>query len=227
VTTVSSDNGLSRADNPLLFSALRTRDRSDWCAEVEMSRNDNELQKTADAISSSASSRVGVLLLNSQLHPVHFNAEAANILGYPRKRQETPSIEAVLPPTRFQLADLVKPTAPSIIGFKSGRRRYRCRVFMLDSSNDTNSRLQPRIVVMLEREPRQQVDITQWGNEFQLTGRERETVQLLMRGLTSKEIAQEMNISPNTVKSFLKLVMAKVGVSNRTGLVARVFDKAS
>jgi DNA-binding CsgD family transcriptional regulator len=48
-----------------------------------------------------------------------------------------------------------------------------------------------------------------------------------MRGLTSKEIAQEMNISPNTVKSFLKLVMAKVGVSNRTGLVARVFDKAS
>jgi len=192
-----------------------------------MARNDNELEKTADAISSSASSRVGVLLLNSQLRPVHFNAEAANILSYPKKRGETPSVEALLPATRFQLADLVKPTAPSIIGFTSGRRRYRCRVFMLDSSSNTNSQAQPRLVVTLEREPKQQVDITQWSNEFQLTSRERETVQLLMRGLTSKEIAQEMNISPNTVKSFLKLVMAKVGVSNRTGLVAKVFDKAS
>ncbi|RPH61933.1 MAG: LuxR family transcriptional regulator [Acidobacteria bacterium] len=190
-----------------------------------MTSNDNELQKTADAISA-ASPRVGVLLLNSQLRPVHYNAEAASILGYPKKGGEAPTLDAVLP-TRFQLADLVKPTAPSVIGFKSGKRQYRCRVFMLDSSQDTNSRLQPRIVVMLEREPRQQVDITQWSDEFQLTSRERETVKLLMRGLTSKEIAQEMNISPNTVKSFLKLVMAKVGVSNRTGLVARVFDKAS
>lgn len=98
---------------------------------------------------------------------------------------------------------------------------------MLDSSSNTASQAQPRVVVMLEREPKQHVDITQWSNEFQLTVRERETVQLLMRGLTSKEIAQAMNISPNTVKSFLKLVMAKVGVSNRTGLVAKVFDRAS
>lgn len=191
-----------------------------------MARNDNELEKATDA-TSTASSRVGVLLLNSQLRPVHYNAEAASILGYPKNRQEAPSVDALLPPTRFQLADLVKPTAPSIIGFKSGRRKYRCRVFMLDSSSNTASQAQPRLVVTLEREPRQQVDITQWSNEFQLTGRERETVQLLMKGLTSKEIAQAMNISPNTVKSFLKLVMAKVGVSNRTGLVAKVFDKAS
>ena len=191
-----------------------------------MARNDHELEKAADLVAA-ASSRVGVLLLNSQLRPVHYNAEAANILAYPKKRQDAPSVEALLPPTRFQLADLVKPSAPSVIGFKSGRRQYRCRVFMLDSSSNTISQLQPRVVVMLEREPRQQVDITQWSNEFQLTGRERETVQLLMRGLTSKEIAQAMNISPNTVKSFLKLVMAKVGVSNRTGLVAKVFDKAS
>ena len=189
-----------------------------------MSRNDMTMQK-ADGVG--ASTRVGVVLLNSQLRPVHYNAEAASILGYPNKSQDAPSMDAVLPPTRFQLADLVKSTSPSVIGFMSGRRRYRCRVFMLDSSHSPDSRLQPRVVVMLEREARQQIDLVQWSNEFQLTTRERETVQLLLRGLTSKEIAQEMNISPNTVKSFLKLVMAKVGVSNRTGLVARVFDRAS
>jgi len=55
-----------------------------------------------------------------------------------------------------------------------------------------------------------------------LTQRERETVGLLVRGLTSKEIAQHMGISPNTVKSFLRLVMTKAGVSTRTGLIGRV-----
>ena len=36
-----------------------------------------------------------------------------------------------------------------------------------------------------------------------------------------------MSISPNTVKTFVKLAMAKVGVSNRTGLIARLFQRAS
>jgi DNA-binding CsgD family transcriptional regulator len=62
---------------------------------------------------------------------------------------------------------------------------------------------------------------------FQLTTRECETVKLLLRGLTSKEIASEMSISPNTVKSFLKLAMAKVGASNRAALIARILEKAS
>jgi DNA-binding CsgD family transcriptional regulator len=65
------------------------------------------------------------------------------------------------------------------------------------------------------------------SEQFQLTNRESETVKLLLRGLTSKEIAMEMCISPNTVKAFLKLAMAKVGASNRTALVARLFNRAS
>ena len=52
-------------------------------------------------------------------------------------------------------------------------------------------------------------------------------VKLLLQGLTSKEIAVKMSISPNTVKAFLKLAMAKVGASNRTALIARLFDMAS
>jgi DNA-binding CsgD family transcriptional regulator len=73
----------------------------------------------------------------------------------------------------------------------------------------------------------QPADITRWSEAFQLTNRECETVKLLMKGLTSKEIADQMSISPNTVKSFLKLVMAKVGASNRTGIIAKFFEKAS
>jgi DNA-binding CsgD family transcriptional regulator len=52
-------------------------------------------------------------------------------------------------------------------------------------------------------------------------------VEFLLKGLTSREIAQEMHISPNTVKSFLKLVMAKVGATTRTGLIASIFERVS
>jgi len=51
------------------------------------------------------------------------------------------------------------------------------------------------------------------------------TVMLLLRGLTSKEIADEMRISPSTVKSFLKLVMTKVGATSRTGIIAKILEE--
>jgi DNA-binding CsgD family transcriptional regulator len=58
--------------------------------------------------------------------------------------------------------------------------------------------------------------------KFRLTERERGTVELLLEGLTTKEIAQRMNISPNTVKAFLRTVMLKLEVSNRSGILAKV-----
>jgi DNA-binding CsgD family transcriptional regulator len=82
-----------------------------------------------------------------------------------------------------------------------------------------------RVVVVLERNCTRAVDISQWSAEHRLTSRERETVSFLLKGLTSEEIANEMRISPSTVKSFLKLVMVKVGASNRTGIVAKVHEE--
>jgi DNA-binding CsgD family transcriptional regulator len=43
-----------------------------------------------------------------------------------------------------------------------------------------------------------------------------------MEGLTSKEIAERMKISPSTVKAFLRLVMVKMSVSTRSGIVGKV-----
>ena len=173
---------------------------------------------------------VGVLLLDAQLRLVHYTAEAATILGYPGKPRESPPLDAVLPAARFQLANPAQVTSASLLEFTSGRRRYRCRAFLLNSGGNTNGpidRLQPKIVAVLERVSTQRPDLTRWSEELQLTSRECETVKFLMRGLTSKEIADEMSISPNTVKSFLKLVMAKVGATNRTAIIAKILEKAS
>ena len=57
---------------------------------------------------------------------------------------------------------------------------------------------------------------------FHLTQRETEAASLLVEGLTNKEIAAHMQIAPNTVKTFLKLVMLKMDVSTRAGVVGKV-----
>jgi DNA-binding CsgD family transcriptional regulator len=176
---------------------------------------------------SHAASRVGILLLNSHFQPVHYNAEAVNILGYPKKpRPNTLSLEPAFSPAQLTTS-LNKPVVPVAIEFTSGRRRYVCRVFHLDGRANGDSRAQPRLVLVLEREAKDPGDLSRLSEQYQLTNRECETVKLLLKGLTSKEIAMEMCISPNTVKAFLKLAMAKVGASNRTALVARLFNRAS
>jgi DNA-binding CsgD family transcriptional regulator len=55
-----------------------------------------------------------------------------------------------------------------------------------------------------------------------LTPREREALILLTEGLTSKEIAQRMNISAHTVKGFVHLIMLKLGVTTRSGIVGKI-----
>lgn len=52
-------------------------------------------------------------------------------------------------------------------------------------------------------------------NGGQLTGRERETLHMLGKGLTNKEIARLHNVTPATVQDHIKAIYAKLDVSNR------------
>jgi Bacterial regulatory proteins, luxR family len=49
-------------------------------------------------------------------------------------------------------------------------------------------------------------------------------VEFLLSGLSSKEIADRMKISPNTVKATLRVVMIKMGVSTRSGIVGKIIQ---
>lgn len=55
-----------------------------------------------------------------------------------------------------------------------------------------------------------------------LTAREEEVLALLAAGLTNDEIATRLFLSPNTVKTHLTHVYAKLGVGTRTGAIARL-----
>jgi DNA-binding NarL/FixJ family response regulator len=64
--------------------------------------------------------------------------------------------------------------------------------------------------------------LSQVSQQFNLTQREREALEYLLQGLSGKEIANWMNVSPNTVKAFLRLIMTKMGVSSRSAVMRKI-----
>lgn len=62
------------------------------------------------------------------------------------------------------------------------------------------------------------------GRLDRLTGREREVLARIGRGLTNDEIARELSISVVTVKSHIGSIFAKLGVRDRAAAVVFAFD---
>jgi DNA-binding NarL/FixJ family response regulator len=54
-----------------------------------------------------------------------------------------------------------------------------------------------------------------------LTAREQEVLRLIAAGLTNREIAEALVVSPETVKKHTGSIYSKLGVSNRTQAAAR------
>jgi DNA-binding CsgD family transcriptional regulator len=57
--------------------------------------------------------------------------------------------------------------------------------------------------------------------KFLLTWREANILEHLLKGWTNKEIANTLNISEQTVKEHMKHLLAKIGVTTRTGIVMK------
>jgi DNA-binding CsgD family transcriptional regulator len=164
---------------------------------------------------------LGFLVADEMLRGLSANREAMRILTYPAKQ--------ALPQSLFQAFDekirrvllrgrvrLSAKAVPPVIPFRSGRRVYFCRAFRLDAN------VNPRVLIVLERGIPESFALSQVSLQFRLTQREQETVTFLLRGLSNKEMAKRMGVSPNTVKAFLRMVMVKMGVSTRTGIVAKL-----
>ena len=60
------------------------------------------------------------------------------------------------------------------------------------------------------------------GREFRLTARESDVAAFLVQGLSNQEIADALCISEHTVKSHMKAIFQKTGVTSRTQAVARL-----
>jgi len=69
--------------------------------------------------------------------------------------------------------------------------------------------------------------IDQIAKAGNLTEREVEVLRGLSIGMTSKEIALRMSISPNTVKSYIRLIMVEIRVTTRSGIVGKLLEYAA
>jgi PAS domain S-box-containing protein len=70
--------------------------------------------------------------------------------------------------------------------------------------------------------------ITYWKQPspkpLRLSPREREITQLLARGLTGAQIAAELGLSPETVRTHIRNAMTRLGADTRAHLVAKALD---
>jgi DNA-binding CsgD family transcriptional regulator len=165
----------------------------------------------------------GLVVVSHSLDLVAINDDAIQILAFPAR-----------PPKGHRLDVRLKAKIRSCVGngtsengsgsvhnFLSGRRFYLCRCLPIKAMVNHNAS-SPAHVLVFERRPDTSVSIPRIYDRFGVTPREQEAIQLLLQGLTSKEIAVQMKISPHTVKSFLHLVMVKFGVSTRSGIVGKI-----
>jgi DNA-binding CsgD family transcriptional regulator len=164
----------------------------------------------------------GLVLLDAQNRVMYHNPEAAKILSFPSQDKKPNRTVDVPPPELLSFLMPAKAgSGPAFYAdFKSGKRLYGCRVFVLEHNSGKSAHAITGI--LLERMTPGAVDISAMAKQFRLTGREQETIGLLTLGLTTKEIAARMNISPNTVKAFFRLVMTKMAVTTRAGIVGKI-----
>jgi DNA-binding CsgD family transcriptional regulator len=184
-------------------------------------------------------------VVDDSLGIVGSNTEALQILTFPDRPEKIQRLDSWL--SNKIRTNLVERRSPlRVVGeFRSAKRTYLCRSFPLafagtqisgvhinghsgngdhSNGNHTNGNSSPGglLIVMLERKSNEAVTIAELSERFNLTAREQETVKFLLEGLTSKEIAERMNISPNTVKAFIRLVMVKMNVSTRSGIIGKI-----
>jgi DNA-binding CsgD family transcriptional regulator len=165
----------------------------------------------------------GFILLDTRLRPIAYNSEAVQILSFPTKPDRIKQVSLFLyDKIRSNLLNGGSPEMPEFVReCKAGRRTYSCRAFRIDCNSVSDTKTPISFAILLERHVSSAAALADLSRQFELTARECETVALLLEGLTSKEIASRMQISPNTVKAFLRLVMVKMDVSTRSGIVGK------
>jgi DNA-binding CsgD family transcriptional regulator len=203
-----------------------------------MVKHANELFQVTDHIANAAlargnvrteTTRPGLLLFDSSENLVAFNEEGIRILAFPVRPDKMRRSRALL---REKIRSCLRNGqygngngSVPVHEFRSGKRSYICRSFTLNTYGKDIPASSVQVLVF-ERRTNHANSISEACGRFGLTQREQEVTQLLVQGLTSKEIAERMRISPHTVKSFIRLVMIKMRVPTRAAIVVKVLDPA-
>ncbi|MBI5379913.1 MAG: helix-turn-helix transcriptional regulator, partial [Nitrospirae bacterium] len=87
------------------------------------------------------------------------------------------------------------------------------------------SKKEKNYLFILERITLEEPSVSILFRQKKLSRREQQIVQYLLRGHGNKEIAAHLGLSENTIKGYLKLLMRKLGVGSRSGILALLLAK--
>jgi DNA-binding CsgD family transcriptional regulator len=181
---------------------------------------------------------------NGQVPELSYNTEAWSIvLNSTRRSNDAPPV----PPDLYALSarwktllDGAETTNPAeqrdsrdsndarfLEVFQSQRRRYAVRGVVLSphGTGEARQTLVEQYLFVLERIVPDTMNLVSRFRQYHLSPREQEVVRLLLADLSNKEIAQALGLSLNTVKGYLKLLTRKLGVSSRTGILAKMLSE--
>jgi len=164
----------------------------------------------------------GLILLDLSARLIYADAETLRVLTFPEYNSSTGDFARLLPAEikSMLLSQTCGEHSSYIAEFTSGRRRYTCRVVIINHNSGEPSRAMTALLI--ERSLTRGLHISEMANQFRLTQREQETIRLLMLGLTSKEIAIRMTISPHTVDTFFRNIRSKMAVSSRSAIISKL-----
>ena len=163
----------------------------------------------------------GFVLLDQSLEPVALDPGASAIFRYPAQpgSKPEPALEEIL-----TLIRLRKPSERSsmMTRLRVGDGKYVCRVYLLQPEQQFSK--EPLLGLHLEPDLSAGDPVVAVAADYRLTEREQEALRGISMGFSSKELAVRMKISPNTVKVFLRMIMIKMGVTTRSGVIAKVLE---
>jgi DNA-binding CsgD family transcriptional regulator len=158
------------------------------------------------------------------------------------------SLAAITPAAEGWLAEVAKSDWPSALELPGAVYAVAARLLALERGDHTPTDLMPRIrlrttsgrwlvlhasrlraaesegriaVIFEEARPSEIAPLI--VDAYGLTKREGEVTQLVLRGLSTAEVSEELHITPNTVRDHFKAIFDKVGVRSRRELVGQVF----
>jgi DNA-binding CsgD family transcriptional regulator len=166
----------------------------------------------------------GVIIVDPQLKILGLDRGAKSILG--RLLGYKPEGDSAILPA--EIRELLGARLLSGNGsdndetFHIGGREYTCSVFRVRSLSTVIP--QQVVAVRLIRTTSVSNSLNKVAKKCGLTERESEVLQGISIGLSSKMLGSRMNISPNTVNAFLRMIMIKLGVTTRAGIVGKLLD---
>lgn len=166
----------------------------------------------------------GVVILDESGEILYLNQEARSILSTfsPDNTPDHDSthINKVILESIKKDPGSLSDSASSIIQCPETDSTYSLRAMPLDKPHKKGKSCIMILIEGVTIHRKFDMDVVQ--KQFGLTKRETEVTFCLTKGLTNKEIANILSLSPETVHDYIKQIMKKFNTTTRTGIVGKV-----